>query len=219
MNEHRIRDGLLSFGLALLGLFLLCMQGHHIAKAVTRDKVDPVDSCVAISYLTGFGSGAIVGPNQVLTARHIAENIEFTDLAIYTNDGDVRGVIDAIYDPNDDVALLIIEGEFDETPLEIDITPLEVRDEIEAIGAPGTLAIMNSVLPGHVIKVNSTIDYGYVFPGKNIDMHDAHIAGGCSGGPVLDMDGRIRGVQVLGGFGHGGAVPAEEFVKDLGLSR
>ena len=182
--------------LALYGLLLLVAVGV-LMTAPKRVEVPPTpaDSVVMIYDKLGHGSGVIVDVNCVLTAAHVADH---NDVVIQTADGDVYGVDHVVSDPDSDLALLYIDGEFDETPLLFDPTPLEVGDEITLIGTPWDRELMNCVLPGFVVKVDLDTeleDSLYV----DLDVIDCAGAPGCSGGPLVDKYGHIRGI-VIGGY-------------------
>jgi S1-C subfamily serine protease len=159
----------------------------------------------------GHGSGAIVGPNAVLTAKHVAME---PDLRIRTASGDEYPVFGVALDPDSDLAVLYIEGEFGIASLVIDREPLEVGDNTVLIGTPLDPALMNCVLQGRVVRT----DYEVEVEGNlliNIDVIDAHGTFGCSGGPLLDADGEIRGVMsvVVGPFS--GCTPVGELDEAL----
>lgn len=188
-----------------LPLLMFCAIAW-VCAAIMDHPTMPVDSCVMVYNETGGGSGAIVDVNCVLTAKHVAIN---PDLKIRTNDGDEHRVARVVLDPDSDLARLYIDGKFDEQPLSLDPTPLRVGDEVSVIGMVLRPDLMNCVLPGHVVKVNYEIQVGntrYV----NLDVCDYHAAPGCSGGPVVDRRGRVRGVQVIGIGPLSSGVPVEE---------
>lgn len=173
---------------------------------------DPIDSCVLVYSGNGHGSGAIVDVNCVLTARHVAD---IEDLMIRTSDGDEHRVVRVVEDPDSDMALLYIEGTFDEVPLLFDRTPLRVGDEIIVIGAPFDKNLQGCFMTGRVVKVDwECPNYGYDIEAVNIDVLDTHAGPGCSGGPVLDSRGVIRGVFIMGSGTLGGAVPVEELTVE-----
>jgi S1-C subfamily serine protease len=172
------------------------------------------DSVVLVEGVHGHGSGAIVGPNRVLTAGHVAE---MPALSVETLDGDRYAVLEAIFDPDSDAAILVIDGTFEERPLMLDSSALKRRDRVEVIGAPLLTEFFGTVLPGQVVNVDRELVAGgetYT----NLDMLDAHATSGCSGGPVLH-NGRIAGVCVvytpMAWVSH--SLPCEEFLEDLGL--
>lgn len=178
------------------GAALVVIVGTLLMAGVRMDEpVNVVDSVVLVYNDYGHGSGAVVDVNCVLTAAHVADN---NDLTIRTNDGDEHKVVKVVMDPDSDMALLYIEGQFDdERPLLFDPTPLEVGDRVILLGSPYDTLLQSCVLPGYVVKV----DYVTECEGSeyvNLDVLDCHGAPGCSGGPVVDQYGRIRAVLVLG---------------------
>jgi len=166
---------------------------------------DPVDSVVMVYNVGGYGSGAIIGPDCVLTARHMTIN---EGIRVTTADGADYEVVRVVQDKDSDLALLYIDGQFDEVPLVLDPTPLKVGDEVIVIGTPmGEKALMNCVVTGRVVKV----DVETPLPGvDSADMYDVHAGPGFSGGPVLDNRGRIRGVHTVSVAALGGGVPVGE---------
>lgn len=193
--------------IVLLALVTLVLVAP-VMVYVSPDMSDPIDSVVMIYNDYGHGSGAIIGPSEVLTAGHVADDV---DLVVRTFDGDEHKVVRIQKDPDSDLARLYIEGEFDEPPLTFDRTPLRVGDEITAIGTPRGPLWMNCVLTGRVVKVDvNDLDYGYSVIGKNMDVLDCHAAPGCSGAPVLDAQGRVRAVLVGGCEPLCWVVPVEE---------
>jgi S1-C subfamily serine protease len=175
----------------------------------------PVEDSVVLVYgVHGHGSGAIVGPDRVLTAGHVAD---MPAVSVETLDGGRYAVLEAIVDPDSDAAVLVIDGTFDERPLMLDPSALKRRDRVEVIGAPLLTGFFGTVFAGQVVNVDRELLAGgdaYV----NLDMLDAYATSGCSGGPVLH-NGRIAGVCVVytprACVSH--SLPCEEFLEDLGL--
>jgi S1-C subfamily serine protease len=130
-------------------------------------------------------------------------------LTIRTNDGDEHKVVSAWLDPDSDLAVVFIDGTFDEPALVLDATPLMVGDEVRVIGTPWDEVLFNCVLPGCVVKIDMEMTCEgneYV----NLDVMDCHAAPGCSGGPIVDAEGRVRGVLVISYAPLMAAVPVEE---------
>lgn len=184
--------------------------------AVCDRAIDPAASTVLVSNEYGHGSGAVVGPDMVLTAGHVARN---EGLYVTTQDGDApRKVVRTVMDPDSDAAILYVDPPFDsnEPALPVDAAPLRVGDAIRVVGTPPDSNLMNCVLPGTVVKTKFNIP---ALGEKNLVVTDAHGARGCSGGPVVDARGRIRAINVVG-CGTAplvGELPASEFKGDLGL--
>jgi S1-C subfamily serine protease len=154
----------------------------------------------------GHGSGAIIGPDRVLTARHVSDAAEQRGVVmrVRTQSGAIYEVREVLLDIDDDLAVLVIEGWFHVKPLVIDPTPLAVGDRVWIVGTPMERGLFNCVLPGHVVKLGWDIAE---LDNLGLVVIDAHDAPGCSGGPVLDAQGRIRAVVTVGGYGLVGCVP------------
>lgn len=180
-----------------------------LAMISPRPKIADVKelkkSCVMVFSAEGHGSGVIVGKNCVLTAAHVAR---LSNLMIRTDDNEIYGVISTAIDPNSDMAIIYISGEFKQKPLQMNETPLELEDEIIMIGTPSIADLFNTVLRGRVVKIDvNTTGAEWT----NLDIVDAHGSPGCSGGPIFDCHGNIRGIVVTGCGNLMGAVPMEEF--------
>lgn len=190
---------------ALLMLVCLLALVASIFLDTATTIVEASASVVVVYNESGHGSGAIVDVNCVLTAGHVADQ---NDLRVRTSDGDDCRVVRVVRDPNSDLALVFIEGAFDpgHPPLRIDDQPLRVGEEITMIGTPYSRDLMNCVCHGRVVKV----DYNPFGLYVNIDVLDVHGGPGCSGGPVIDLKGAIRGVIVLAQGEFLAAVPVEE---------
>src|SRR5574343_133626 len=177
-----------------------------IACTILSVNWHPEDSVVLVFNDDGHGSGAIIGPDTVLTAKHVALE---PGLRVQTADGMIYEVRDVEFDLDDDLAVLYIRGEFTQKPLELCATPFKQRELICAIGTPYEHDLMNCVFSGRVVKTDysTMVDMQWY---ENLDVIDAHIGRGCSGGPVLDMRGRVRGVIVTMYGSIVGVVPVEE---------
>jgi S1-C subfamily serine protease len=170
--------------------------------------IPPFDSCVLVTNANGgHGSGVVVGPYAILTAKHVSV---CQGLSIRTESGQVHDVVYVI--PGEgDAALLIVDANLP-PPLVLSTTPMVRGDDVIAIGAPFNRSMQNSVLFGHVVNVDQEIDYSLGLT-KNLDIVDVHGGPGCSGGAVIH-DGRVVGIMVGGYDGLGIVIPAEN-LKEL----
>lgn len=194
-----------SFLIVIFLSLLLYSSSSMKSKTKTADYMSLRESCVMVFCAEGHGSGAIVGKNCVLTAAHVAK---MSNLMIRTNSNEVYGVVAVALDPDSDMALIYINREFTQKPLPMNKTPLKIEDEVVLIGTPSTPDLFNSVLHGRVVNTNVTTTGA---DWKNIDVLDTHGSPGTSGGPVIDIYGRIRGIVVTGCGNLTGAIPMEEF--------
>lgn len=162
-------------------------------------------------YATGAGSGVIVDADAglVVTNHHVVDNA--STITVQLNDG--RNVDAELLgsDPDTDVALLRIDAD-NLTDIEFaDINTVDIGDYVVAIGNP--FGIGQTVTSGIVSALGRT--------GLNREHYedfiqtDAAINMGNSGGALVDMEGRLIGMNTAiisgsgGSNGVGFAVPAD----------
>jgi len=160
----------------------------------------------------GMGSGFIVSENgYILTNNHVVEEADEIKVRLTDNrefDAELVGA-----DPQTDVAVLKIEAE-DLSPARLaDSERLRVGDVVFAIGNP--LGVGQTVTMGIVSATGRSnlnlIERGY----ENFIQTDAAINRGNSGGPLVNANGRVVGINTLiltsgfssGNIGIGFAVP------------
>ncbi len=158
----------------------------------------------------GTGSGFVLPGGVVVTNRHVVD--EPREVTVNTWDGrsieaDVSGVA-----TDSDLAILQLGDGTGLPEAELRTTPIEPGEQILAVGYPG--GGPSTVSPG---QVRGFVD-GEVF-GETADVIqiDAEIRQGSSGGPVLDMEGRVVGVVFAldSSTGLGFAVPATELLERI----
>lgn len=164
----------------------------------------------------GLGSGVIVSPDgYILTANHVVEGADSIKVALGEEKFDAK-IIGT--DAPTDVAVLKIEAPRTLPAIKIaNSDHLEVGDVVLAIGNPFGLG--QTVTMGIVSAVDrgglGITDY------ENFIQTDAAINQGNSGGPLVDAEGRLVGINTAilsrsGGFqGVGLAVPANMAVNVL----
>jgi 2-alkenal reductase len=76
-----------------------------------------------------------------------------------------------------------------------DSSALRAGDEVVAIGSP-LGEFTNSVSDGNIGGLDRSLDSGYGTALANLIQHDAEISPGNSGGPLLNMDGEVIGMNV-----------------------
>ena len=178
----------------------------------------------------GLGSGFVLdGEGYIATNTHVVTNGQSLDRAgqVYVNFADGNRVPAKIIgtDPNADVALLKVEPQgLDLTPLELgQLDGLKVGDPVAAIGSPfgEEQSLSVGVISALDRNIASLTDFGI---GDAIQT-DAAINRGNSGGPLLDAQGRVIGINAQirtstgEGAGVGFAVPVDTVKRSLDLLR
>lgn len=155
---------------------------------VTRiaERVGP--SVVGLGRGWGRGSGVVVARDQVLTNAHVLRG---PDVGVAVGGQLVTGRALAA-DPKADLAVIAADTG-DAAPVEFATAPARLGDLVFA------LAVVGGTSPGGL-----RVTHGHVAaePRRAIE-HTAPLPRGASGGPLLDADGRLLGlntVRVEGGF-------------------
>jgi serine protease Do len=178
------------------------------------------------------GSGAIVSSNgYVVTNHHVAGNA--IRMTCTLANGDEVEATRVGTDPLADIAVLKLKLEtrkHTDTPLAVaawgDSNRLRVGDVVLAMGCP--MAVSQSVTQGIVSNTQMilprSMEGHFRLDGEDVGTivrwigHDAVIFGGNSGGPLVNLQGEIVGINELGLGSLGGAIPsnlAREVVRQL----
>jgi len=150
-------------------------------------------SVVGLGRGWGRGSGVVIAPGQVLTSAHNLRSEEATVL----RGGERAAARVAASDPDRDLALL--EADTGDAPA---LEPLPAAEPAPGIGTP-VVALADPggrglrATPGFV----SAAGRRFRGPrGRRVDggiEHTAPLPRGSSGGPLVDLDGRLLGVNSL----------------------
>lgn len=168
----------------------------------------------------GAGSGFVVSKDGiVITNKHVVTDTA-ADYTVLLNDGRKFPAKVLARDPVQDVAVLKIEGgNFPTIPLG-DSDKLEIGRTVIAIGnALGEF--QNTVSVGVVSGLRRAITAsggGVSEELENLIQTDAAINQGNSGGPLLNLDGEVVGIDtatVVGAQSIGFAIPSAVVKKDL----
>jgi len=190
------------------------------------DRVLP--SVVSISIMTpqgsGGGSGIIISENGlILTNNHVVEMAERgAELTVTFNDGKTAEADVVGLDPVTDLAVIRAQGVRGLTPAKLgDSTALVVGQDVVAIGSP--LGLSGTVTTGIVSALHRPVRTDNS-SNTVIDaiQTDAAINPGNSGGALVDMAGRVVGINTAiatvggpmggeaGSIGVGFAIPINQ---------
>jgi len=170
---------------------------------------DAIKSVVTIRTDLSQGTGFIIDEQgYIVTNYHVVENAK--SAGIFTYEGTTHSVKLIGYDQNLDIALLKIEGDFEELRLE-NSNNVQIGEKVIAIGNP--LGLQFSVSEGIISATQR--------PGPSgIDAYiqtDAALNPGNSGGPLINAEGRVIGInnfKVGGGESLGFALESN-YIEDI----
>src|SRR5919108_813463 len=193
-----------------------------VVQVATTDVVQSQDPFFGIPQeerRRGLGSGFVIDKSgHIVTNFHVIEGADQVEVSFSNGekmDADVVG-----RDPSTDIAVLRVDANARALrPLRLgDSDALEVGDEVVAIGNP--LGYERTMTAGIVSALGRVIEAPNEFAIDEVIQTDAPINSGNSGGPLLNADGEVVGVNtqiasVTGGnIGIGFAVPINT-VKDV----
>ena len=200
--------------------------------SVTAD-VEPgvVDIVSTLGYQSArsAGTGMVLSASgEVLTNNHVingATSVEVTDIG----DGRTYRAVVAGTDASHDVAVLHLQGASGLARVPFgDSSSVAVGDAVVAIGNAGGAGGAPRTASGRVTALDQTIvasdSQGLSEQLAGMIQTDAAIQPGYSGGPLVDADGRVIGINtaasngytVEGGAGEGYAIPTN---TALGIAR
>jgi S1-C subfamily serine protease len=164
------------------------------------------------------GSGFVYDDDgHVITNQHVVAGAD--SVTVTFSDGSTRNGTVVGSDPSTDLAVVKVDAPADELePLALaDSDELEVGDGVVAIGSP--FGLSSTVTTGIVSALHRQITAPNDFSINDAIQTDAAINHGNSGGPLLDLEGRVVGVnsqissETGGNDGIGFAVPSNTVEK------
>lgn len=168
---------------------------------------------VQISALTGaaeeqraLGSGFVIDKaGHIVTNYHVVQNAQEIRVSFSGRDDSVAATVVGT-DPSSDIAVLAVDlPAMALTPLPLgDSDGVEVGDPVVAIGNP--FGLDRTVTSGIVSAIQREIVSPNGFPIDHVIQTDAAINHGNSGGPLLDGNGEVIGVNSqieTGGYAEG----------------
>ncbi|MFC9786618.1 S1C family serine protease [Rhodococcus sp. NPDC127528] len=181
------------------------------------------------SRAEGEGSGIVLSSDGlILTNNHVAAGAgPDGKLAVAFSDGSTATAKLVGTDPTSDIAVIKVDGRTDLTPIELGTSAdLQVGQPVVAIGSP--LGLAGTVTSGIISSLNRPVSTSGESGNQNtvIDaiQTDAAINPGNSGGALVNMDGKLIGINTaiatLGGeaasgqqggsIGLGFAIPVDQ---------
>lgn len=218
----------------LLTLYLICVGIVFVATSIDSPLISPAEVCleesipkviggvVHIKAVDGGwqGSGFLVEPDVVVTARHVVK--DGGKFVVTLNDGREIESSRAISAKKYDVGFLLLDHPVDPNVPKLGVGSIldcRLGQPVFAIGSPFGFVNMNSVTLGIVSRkdcdLSSEISTEYGWPSVTFQT-DTNGESGNSGCPVFSLDGIVRGILV-GGFSNGVVycVPSDVFMRDL----
>lgn len=175
---------------------------------------NPFTGNIELEDETNLGSGVIISPDgYLITSLHIfqpqSENIldEFPEIIVTLYNGETLEARPLFFDPRNDLALLKVDAEEMAYLTQVEEWTLDVGDIVFAIGNPRNIG--QSVTQG-IISALLKNEESYLI------QTDAAINPGNSGGALIDVDGRLVGINSTivsesgGSEGISFAVPASK---------
>lgn len=177
----------------------------------------------SVDHLLGLGSGFFVGENEIVTNWHVLEGAARVEVT--TADGR-KLIVDAFltgYERHDLARVRVADPSGDPVEMEamhLCSEPPRLGTRVLAIGSPhgyeltvsdGIVSALRKPLPGAVTDAEDGTTHLQV---------TAPLSPGSSGGPVIDMDGRVVGVAtwgILGGQNLNFSVSASHIEELLSL--
>jgi serine protease Do len=184
---------------------VVCVEGQ--GKSASRAKFDDVDP--------GFGSGFLIDPSGIIvTNNHVVRDTKGVTITLH--DGRKFASQDIRRDPTADLAVIKIEVKEALPHLEFgDSDAMEVGDRVLAVGSPFGLtgSVTNGIVSGKSRNLNINVHEDFL-------QTDAAVNPGSSGGPLINMEGKVVGLTSAiktrsGGFQGVGLAVSSKIAKSV----
>lgn len=194
----------------------IASRGYNSTIDLASSVAPAIVGIGAISYAgESVGSGVCVGENGlIITNSHVvngARNIE-----VYLSSGSVESAEILWEDTVQDLAIIRANTSIPYLPI-AESNNLNVGEDVVAVGTPLSLILKHSFTKGIVSALNRTLQVetaGGLAYMDNLIQHDASLNPGNSGGPLINLNGEVVGINTLkisGGEGIGFAIPSTSF--------
>ncbi|MEB3353065.1 MAG: trypsin-like peptidase domain-containing protein [Cyanobacteriota bacterium] len=178
-----MREALLAFNNQLTGLIQEVLPSTVTITGYSKDLADDSQ-----------GSGWIYANDLVVTNHHVVEGLVDPLTVQPVGRGPLEGMVIGC-DPDNDIALLRVPG-LGGRPLALEITPPQLGELCVAIGSPhsfresASLGIISG-LSRQIRKANGRVI-------EEMLQTDASVNPGNSGGPLVNIHGRVVGMNTMG---------------------
>lgn len=174
---------------------VVVIRTEKIKQTRQRVALDPFGFTQGVriipEQLQGQGSGVIIDElGHVITSYHVIEGAVGGEVVL--NDGTKMGATIVGFDKASDLAVLRIDKAGPSCPaVEFgDSDGVRVGEVSIAIGSP--FSLQSSVTVGHISQKGRRVQ---ILPYEDFIQTDAAINEGNSGGPLIDVDGRLIGIN------------------------
>lgn len=205
----KLRKSILTLGLVVAILFAFAVP----VAAIGFSAEETFDSVFVIISGNSLGSGWAVGEDAIVTNAHVVENSR--DITIIAYDGTEFNAELVCMDEELDIAVLVVEKTLKPLPLK-KLENVSTGEDVWAIGAPESLdyTLTRGVVSAKEREIN----------GQKYIQTDAAINHGNSGGPLMDDQGNVIGMNTLkmsDAEGIGLAIPVNricEYMQNQGIT-
>ncbi len=200
--------------ISLLTVLAVLLANTLSASAIGFKAEEVYESVFVIYSGNALGSGFALGKDCIVTNAHVVENRN--DVVVKTYSGEEYRAFVVGMDKDRDIAVLGVKGKtFKYIPV-ADKENVNTGDDIYAIGAPKSMAytLTKGVISAKERQIGN---YSYI-------QIDAAINEGNSGGPLLNDNGEVLGMNTLkmmDSEGIGLAIPMKDvcsYLSELGLT-
>ena len=199
--------------LSMLIMVAILFASAFCARAIGFEAETAYESVFVIYSGNSLGSGFAIGENCIVTNAHVIENKRNIRIETYGGQAYQASVLGI--NQHEDIAVLVVENA--KFPyLEIaDLSTMKTGDDIYTIGAPKGMTY--TLTKGGISAKEREVS------GQTYIQIDAPINGGNSGGPLLNDDGRVLGMNTMkltDSEGIGLAIPISricEYLQKLGV--
>lgn len=199
---------ILALLLALVS-FTLPAQAADDISAVSRGVVRVVTVAMVDGEVVGFGhgSGIAVSPTHIVTNAHVVESaVKYPNnvaLGVVPSEGkkSYSARLIAIDSVRDLALIEITQGRV--PPAAIYSGPFEAGEHVVALGYPGNVDLASArsstdyITPRTPVRSEGNLSNQQAVNGIATLVHTAKIARGNSGGPLVDLCGRIVGINTF----------------------